>query len=55
VFPDPLDNRIVRGVDENDVAEVGTQSLQHLSETRARAFCSLLNRLRSVDGDDTQR
>jgi hypothetical protein len=45
VFPDPIDNWIVWDRDESDVAEVGTQRLNSLSEARARAFCSLLNRL----------
>ena len=45
VFPDPLNNWIVWDGDEDNVAEVGTQSLQYLLESRACAFCSLLNRL----------
>jgi len=45
VFPDPLNNWIVWDLEEDNVAEVGTQSLHYLSEGRARAFCSLLNRL----------
>lgn len=45
VFPDPLNNWIVWDLDEDNFTEVGTQSLQYLSEGQARAFCSLLNRL----------
>jgi len=45
VFPDPLNNWIVWDLDEDGVAEVGSQLLQSLSEVNARAFCVLLNRL----------
>jgi len=45
VFPDPSNNYwIVWDLDEDTVAELGTQLLQHLSEGKARAFCSRLNR-----------
>jgi hypothetical protein len=44
-FPDPLNNWIVWDRDQDDFAEVGTQILSSLPESRARAFCSLLNRL----------
>jgi hypothetical protein len=45
VFPDPLNNWIVWDLHEDTVAEVGSQLLRCLSEARARAFCSLLNKL----------
>jgi hypothetical protein len=38
VFPDPLNNWIVWDGDEDNVAEVGTQSLQYLLEGRARVL-----------------
>jgi hypothetical protein len=44
-FPDPVDNWVVWDLDEDDFAEVGTRRLHALSEARARAFCSLLNKL----------
>ena len=48
VFPDPSNNYwIVWDLDEDSVAGLGTQLLQHLSESKARAFCSRLNRPQS--------
>lgn len=44
-FPDPWNNWIIWDLEENSVAEIGGYPLQYLSEARARAFCSLLNRL----------
>lgn len=44
-FPDPCDNWIVWDNDEDHFAELGTQRLTSLSESTARSFCSLLNRL----------
>jgi hypothetical protein len=44
-FPDPCDNWIVWDNDEDNFAEVGTRYLTSLSESSARSFCSLLNRL----------
>lgn len=45
VFPDPADNWIVWDRDEDDFAEVGTQILWSLPQSRAEAFCFLLNKL----------
>jgi len=45
VFPDPVDNWIVWDRDEDDFAEVGTHILWSLSQSRAEAFCFLLNKL----------
>ena len=45
VFPDPVDNWIVWDREENDFAEVGTQILRSLRQSRAEAFCFLLNKL----------
>ena len=44
-FPDLIDNWIVWDRNEDDFAEVGTHRLHSLSEGKAKAFCSLLNRL----------
>jgi len=44
-FPDPCGNWIVWDNDEDNFAEVGTRYLTSLSESSARSFCSLLNRL----------
>jgi hypothetical protein len=44
-FPDPICNWIVWDRNEDDFAEVGTHRLRSLSEAKAKAFCSLLNRL----------
>jgi hypothetical protein len=44
-FPDLSNNWIVWDRDQDDFAEVGTLILGSLPESRARAFCSLLNRL----------
>src|SRR4051812_22610189 len=45
VFPDPSGSYwIVWDLNEDSVAELGTQLLQHLSEGKARAFCSRPNR-----------
>jgi hypothetical protein len=45
VFPDPVDNWIVWDREENAFAEVGTHILWSLSQSRAEAFCFLLNKL----------
>jgi hypothetical protein len=45
VFPDPINNWIVWDRIEDDFAEVGRHLLRSTSEKRAKAFCSLLNRL----------
>ena len=42
-FPDPLNNWIVWDRDQDDFAEVRTQVLSSLTQSQARAFCSLLN------------
>jgi hypothetical protein len=47
-FPDPLNNWIVWDRDRDEFAEVGTQVLSSLTQFQARAFCSLLNRLKSI-------
>ena len=47
-FPDLTNNWIVWDRNEDDFAEVGTCRLYSLSETSAKAFCSLLNRLFST-------
>ena len=44
-FPDLIDNWIVWDRNEDDFAEVGTHQLRSLREGKAKAFCSLLNRL----------
>jgi hypothetical protein len=44
-FPDPVDNWIVWDREENAFAEVGTHTLWSLSQSRAEAFCFLLNKL----------
>jgi hypothetical protein len=44
-FPDPANNCIVWDLHEDDFAEVGTQILWSLPQSRAEAFCFLLNRL----------
>jgi hypothetical protein len=45
MYPDPFNNWIVWDRIEDDFAEVGTHLLRSASEQRAKAFCSLLNRL----------
>lgn len=49
VFPDPADNWIVWDCEENDFAEIGTHILWSLSQSRAEAFCFLLNKLSKTD------
>jgi hypothetical protein len=46
-FPDPFNNWIVWDNKEDDFAEVGTKYLRFLTETEAKAFCTLLNILLS--------
>ena len=45
VFPDPFNNWIVWGLDEDEIAEANNEPLQFLSESKAREICALLNRL----------
>jgi hypothetical protein len=44
-FPDLMNNWMVWDLGEDACAEVGAQRLNSLSEARAKAFCSLLNKL----------
>lgn len=44
IFPDPFNNWIAWDMENDQVAEVGDQILQFLSEARARELCTVLNR-----------
>ena len=44
VFPDPLNNWIVWDTEKEDIAELGNQVLQFLSEDEARGISAVLNR-----------
>jgi hypothetical protein len=46
-FPDPVDNWVVWDHGEDDFAECEGQILSCLSQSRAHAFCALLNKLLS--------
>ena len=44
VFPDPLNKWIVWDTEKEDIAELGNQDLQFLSDDVARGFSAVLNR-----------
>jgi hypothetical protein len=44
VFPDPLDKWIVWDTEKEDIAQLGNQVLQFLSEDEARGISAVLNR-----------
>jgi hypothetical protein len=47
IFPDPFNNWIVWDLEKDDIAEADNQTLQFLSEARARELCAILNRQES--------